>query len=141
MKNSIIIVSHFAYSELLEQRNVNVTKIRDSQLYDALAFRYYGRTLRGNTTVNAKKTRFFKNYNYNDLGSYYLYIEIKNHTFSIKNVTKWQHWRHFRNVCFLGGAPRHAAHRVNNSIQNKINFLSLIYMRIARDTRRGFKKY
>ena len=53
--------------------------------------------LRGNITVNAKKTRFFKNffwwkekeYNYNDLGSYYLYIEIKNYKSSIKNVTKW----------------------------------------------------
>ena len=106
--------------------------------------------LRGNTTVNAqKKTRFFKNfflwkereYNYNDLGSYYLYIKIKNYKFSIKNVTKWQHWRHFRNECFLGGAPRHSAHRVQYLIWNKINFFFLIYMGIARETRRGFKKY
>ena len=47
---------------------------------------------------------------------------MKNYKFSIKNLTKWQHWRHFRNVCFLGGASRHAAHRVQNLIWNKINF-------------------
>ena len=66
-------------------------------------------------------------------------IKIKNKKFSIKNVTKWQHWRHFRNVCFLGGVPRHATHRVQNLIWSNINFL--IYMRIARKTLRRFKKY
>ena len=60
------------------------------------------------------------------MGSYYLYIEIENYKFSKKNVTKWQHWRHFRNVCFLGGPPRHGAHRLQNLIWNKINFFFLI---------------
>ena len=66
---------------------------------------------------------------------------MKNYKFSIKNVTKWQHWRHFRNVCFLEGAPRHAAHRVQNLMWKKTNFFFLIYMRIARERPRGFKKY
>ena len=69
-----------------------------------------------------------------DLGSYYLYIEIKNYKFSIKNFTKWQHWRHFRNVCFLGEALQHAENRVQNLIWNKMKIFFLIYMRIGRET-------
>ena len=79
--------------------------------------------------------------NYNDLVSYYLYIEIKNYKFSIRNVTKCQHWRHFRNVSFLGGALRHAAHRVQNLVWNKIKNVFLIYVWIFRETREGFEKY
>ena len=41
---------------------------------------------------------------------------------------------------FFGRAPRHVAHRVQNLIWNKIKICFLIYMRIGRETRRGFKK-